>query len=195
MNICVFGDSVTHASYIKNSWTNLLRQYLEDSSQYEINLFNLGINGNTSEDILKRIEVECNPRQPNIILLAYGVNDSRYIPELGRCLVKIDEFKRNTQEIIEIAKKFTDTIFFVGVVLGDDNQLKYYQENMYDKRVFDISRSEEYDHSLKEIAAKNNCGYIYLLDKLEPTDFIDGLHPNETGHKKMFEIIKDPLSF
>jgi len=61
MNICAFGDSVTHASYIKNSWTNLLRLYLEDNSQYEIELFNLGINGNTSDDILKELRLSAIP--------------------------------------------------------------------------------------------------------------------------------------
>jgi lysophospholipase L1-like esterase len=190
MNICVFGDSVTHASYIKNSWTSLLRQYLEEESQYEVNLFNLGINGNTSNEILKRVGAECDPRQPNVIFFAYGINDSRYIPELSRCLVEINEFKRNTQEIIEVAKKFTDIIFFVGLVLGDDSQLNLYHELIYGKKVFDINRSKEYDCILEDIAVRNDCKYIHLLDKLEPTDFIDGLHPNETGHKKMFEIIK-----
>lgn len=194
MNICAFGDSVTHASYIKNSWTNLLRLYLEDNSQYEIELFNLGINGNTSDDILKRIETECNPRQPDVIFFAYGINDSRYIPELDRCLVEIDEFKRNTQKIIEIAKKFTDIIFFVGPVLGDDRQLDLYYESVYDKKVFEASRSKGYDSVLEEIATKNDCKYIHLFDKLESTDFIDGLHPNETGHKKMFEVIKEHLT-
>jgi len=32
MKICVFGDSVTQASYVKNSWCNLLKWKLEEKA-------------------------------------------------------------------------------------------------------------------------------------------------------------------
>jgi lysophospholipase L1-like esterase len=190
MKICVFGDSITYAGYINNGWVSLLRPYLEEKLEGDTEFFNLGINGNTSEDILRRFKFECTPRQPNTIIFAYGINDSSYVLELKKCLVEIEDFRKNTQKLIDEAKEFTDNVAFIGLVLGDENQLKPYHESSRGKKVFDRNRSKMYDQTLKEIAEKNGCKYIYLFDKLEFPDFIDGLHPNENGHKKMFEVIK-----
>ena len=116
MNICVFGDSLTYAGYIKNSWTNLLKWYLEENSDEDVELYNLGINGNTSEDILNRFKSESEQRQPDTIIFAYGINDSSYLIEIDKCLVEIEQFRRNTQELINEAKKITSKIIFVGLV-------------------------------------------------------------------------------
>ena len=55
---------------------------------------------------------------------------------------------------------------------------------------YSIQKAKQYDSIIKQIAQENNCIYIYLMDKLDDNDFIDGLHPNITGHKKMFSEIK-----
>lgn len=191
MKICVFGDSITYAGYIKDSWPNLLRSYLEKESNEDVEFYNLGININTSDDIVDRFEVECTPRKPSIVIFAYSINDSSYILEVEKSLVEIERFKKNTQNLIDLAKSFTNKIIFVGLVLGDDSQLKPYHLSLRGKKVFDILRSKDYDNALKKIAEENGGEYIYLFDKLTPSDFIDGLHPNEIGHMKMFEVIKD----
>ena len=46
---------------------------------------------------------------------------------------------------------------------------------------------------LNEIAEKEGVHYIYMYDLLCKEDFIDGLHPNASGHEKIFEKVKDFL--
>ena len=191
MKICAFGDSLTYAGYTQKSWVNLLRKYLKTTISQDIELINLGINGNTSEDILKRFQKECKSINPEIIVFAYGINDSSYILEKTQHLVDIENFEKNTKELIKQAKEFTDKVIFIGLVLGDDTQLKPYHESKRGKKVFDRKNAQKYDHVVEKTAKENVCDYVYLFDKLDFSDFDDGLHPNDNGHKKMYEVIKN----
>ena len=47
----------------------------------------------------------------------------------------------------------------------------------------------QYDDILKKVCKNNNIAYIPMFDILENEDFIDGLHPNMNGHKKIYEEI------
>ena len=52
---------------------------------------------------------------------------------------------------------------------------------------------EKYDSILKEAAANGNLEYIGMDKVLTEKDLEDGIHPNVSGHEKMFEIIKGKL--
>jgi len=170
---CIFGDSVTQAGYVKVGWVDLLRQYLEEKYKDDfINVFNLGINGNTSSNVLKRFENEALVRNPSSILFAVGINDTKdYNPK---------QFKANIEKLIGIANKFSQDITFVGLVLGD----------WQGEDPFNRDRTTKYNELIKEVTKQKECKFIPLQDILYPEDFMDGLHPNDQGHKKMFEVIK-----
>jgi len=166
---CIFGDSVTQAAYVKEAWVDLLRAYLEDKFPNDfVNVFNLGVGGNTTNDILKRFNEESLVRVPTSIIFAVGINDSSYIEK--------NLFKSNLEKLCDLAIKFSTDITFVGPVLSVDSR--------------DRKRVEDYNNVLETVVLSRNFKFIQLLDKLAPQDFIDGLHPNEQGHGKMFEIIK-----
>jgi len=187
---CIFGDSVVQAEYVKNSWPTLLREFLEEKYKNDwFDFFNLGIGGNTTYDILKRLKNECEARMSTQIVFGIGVNDSGYYKNSGDQIVPKEKFAGNLGKIIEISKKFTSDITFVGLVLGDDSLLQPFPESSQGKS-YSRDRVVEYDKALENVATENGCKYIYLFDKLNNGDFMDGLHPNEKGHNKMFEEIK-----
>jgi lysophospholipase L1-like esterase len=165
----------------------MLKNKLEKQNE-DIELFNLGINGNTSVDILERFENEAKARTPEKIIFAFGINDSAYIFSTKEPLVSEMEFESNIDKLINLAKKYTNDITFMGLVLGDDSLLKPYPESSKGKS-YDHNRATKYNEYVKAHAETQNCKYIYLYDKLTFEDFSDGLHPNENGHKKMFEEI------
>jgi lysophospholipase L1-like esterase len=74
-------------------------------------------------------------------------------------------------------------------ILGDESLLKPYPESTKGKS-YEFVRVQAYDRLIKNLAEKNLCQYISLLDKLNFEDFSDGLHPNDKGHLKMFQEIK-----
>ena len=43
----------------------------------------------------------------------------------------------------------------------------------------------EFDRELKELCKENKIKYIPMQNLLQKEDFIDGLHPNTKGHKKI----------
>src|SRR3989304_4152501 len=95
--ICIFGDSVVHASFMKVGWVDLFRQYLEKKYPNDsIEIYNLGISGNTSEDILKRFEAEILARDTTSIIIAVGVNDSGYIQDPSNPIGR--KLRRNNQK-------------------------------------------------------------------------------------------------
>lgn len=190
---CVFGDSVTQAAYVRNSWVNLLKADLEEKFQDDfVNIFNLGVDGNTTNDILARFENESAARIPTSIIFAVGINDSAYIQNFSRPITEEKMFESNLKKLIALAVKFSKDITFVGLVLGDDSILKPLPDGTENYEwSYDRKRTENYNNILETVAESGNCKFIQLLDQLGPEDFQDGLHPNEKGHTKMFKIIKN----
>lgn len=181
---CVFGDSVTQASYVTDSWPNQLRTYLEQkSTQDYINFYNLGIGGNTSTDILNRFKTEALVRQPTHLIFAYGVNDASWDTSANKPVVSLKDFKINTVSIIETAKSLTQDIVFISPVFGtlveESGGWRYTR-----------SRVEEYNTLLKQLVTSAGFTYIDLVNTLADSDFMDRLHPNDSGHSKMFDQIK-----
>jgi len=179
---CIFGDSVVQAAYVKRGWVDLLREYLEKKYQGEfVNVFNLGVGGNTTADMLKRFPSEATARIPTSIIFGVGVNDSGYYQTPDRPVVEPAQFRSNLEKLIEAAQKFSADITFVGLVLGNVG---------HDEKTFTRQRTEKYDQVIKEVAEKYHCRFIHLLNELATEDFQDGLHPNDLGHRKMFAVIK-----
>ena len=170
---CIFGDSVTEAAYVKSGWVVLLREYLEDKYKDGfVSVFNLGVGGNTSDDVLKRFKSEALARGANSILFAAGINDTKSNDPIM--------FKSNTEKLIKEAKEITSDITFVGLVLGDYK----------DKEPFSEKKTTDYNKIIEELAESEDCRFVSLQEKLKPEDFMDGLHPNKEGHRKIFEEIK-----
>ena len=189
-SICIFGDSVTQADYVEENYVELLRKYLE--KQYKddyIQVYNLGVSGNTTKDILKRFEFESSVRNPTEMIFQIGINDSCYLWTEDKPMVSSDKFESNLKKLIIQAGGFTKNIVFLGLTLGDDSILKPFPGSLMGES-YDLARVKKYDKILKEVVEKNFCRFIPLLDKLNFDDFLDGLHPNQNGHTKMFEEIK-----
>lgn len=188
--ICVWGDSVAQAAYVKRGWVDLLKTYLENKYEDDfVNVFNLGIGGNSSEDILKRFTTESESRKPTDIVFAFGVNDSGYWGTKNKAVVTESKLENYIEKIIRIAREYTDKIIFIGLVMGGRKTGNEEIESG-DGRRFKQERTKRYNEVIKKIVEKNNLGFVDLWDRLEDDDFSDAIHPNEEGHRKMFEKIK-----
>jgi lysophospholipase L1-like esterase len=49
---------------------------------------------------------------------------------------------------------------------------------------------ECYNSVLKEVSKNNKCFFVDLSGLFDNEDMEDGLHPNASGHKKIFERVK-----
>lgn len=211
MNIFVFGDSIVHGVWDDEmgGWANRLRNFLTNKATDEswTELYELGVNGDTSENLLNRFEFEIYhrtiPEQGDIFLIAIGINDSAFLTEQGpvrtdhpggdNVIPKI-HFKDNLQYLITLAKKYSEKIVFVGLTPVNEKKTNpkggvICYENKYIK---------EYNKIIKLTAEANGLLFIDVLNEFEKVDYKkllddDGLHPNSKGHQKIFKIVKDYL--
>jgi lysophospholipase L1-like esterase len=197
--ICIFGDSITMGAWDleKGGWANRLRLFI-DNEQFSGGIkdyfasYNLGVDGDTTDGLLKRFEAEAEFRIPSIIIFAIGSNDSVFVKSKNEFLVPLAEFEANIQELIDKAKKFTETIIFLGAGKVDEKKTMpliwandYFQEN---KNIL------SYNQKIKEAAEKNKVFYLELFGLLSEEDLEDGVHPNSVGHEKIFLEFKNFLS-
>lgn len=199
--ILAFGDSITRGTGISRNggWANLLRQYLDmenvENNKLFYDVYNLGIGGETSKSLLERIGDESKRRiwGKTATLIAVGINDSAWVIDKKRNWVSREEYGRNLKKIIKKAENFSHKIILIGPNPIDetktspasfDETLNYFEKDL-----------KRYNNIMKNIASDNSILFINLIDQLD--DFedctIDGLHPNDKGHEKMFEVIRKEL--
>ena len=191
-----FGDSITYGEYdgVFGGWVDILKRYalqkFHEGNGDELILFNLGIGGDTTEGLLKRLPHELDARNSadgNLVFLAYGANDLA-IKE-GAQVVGPEKFKDNMTAAVQQAQQFSNDIYLVSIlpfaqnvdgVVVSSGKLRTNEEVIV------------YNQILKDIASNQSLGYIdfysaFLEDK-EILLSADGVHPNEKGYGMMAEI-------
>jgi lysophospholipase L1-like esterase len=187
MTICIFGDSIVWGASDceKGGWADSLKNYLMNE---DIDVYNLGISGNTTEDLLERFDAEAEARNPDIIIFAIGINDSLSLDKDG--LIK---FQKNISLLANKAKKFTDKIIFIGLTSVDESRTTSYLSEETGE-AYNNQSIGEYDEIIKSFCEDNNLIFVDVLGLLiNDDDLCDGLHPSSIGHKKMFERIKEEI--
>jgi lysophospholipase L1-like esterase len=196
--ICIFGDSITMGAWDleKGGWGNRLRLFI-DTEQRSGGIkdyfatYNLGVDGDTTDGLLKRFQAEAEFRNSSIIIFAIGSNDSVFDKAKNKFLVPLDEFEINIKRLIDEARNISQTVIFLSAGIIDEKKTKplvwasdFYQEN---KNVL------LYNQKIKEITEKNEVLYLDIFDSLSEKDLEDGVHPNSGGHEKIYLKVKDFL--
>ena len=194
MNICTIGDSITWGPRLpfRVAWANLLRNHLEKNSDSLYSLYDLGIDGDTTRNILQRFDVEMTARKPGLIIFNIGVNDSLFRKSEDNPETTLGDFEINMQTLIEKARKFTDRIVILGLVKGSDLFTTPLIQSTTGKS-YTKERTKIYDAKLEEVAIKNGLMFVDINELLTDADFDDGLHPNINGHIKIFEKVSSKL--
>lgn len=192
MNICIFGDSIAWGAYDpeQGGWANRLRNYFEAQNK-DITVYNLSISGDTTTDLLNRLEVELKSREPNIIIFAIGINDARSINNGKLGQTSINEFQNNLERLYATAKKFTDKIVFIGLTSVDE--LKTKPISWHIGTSYTNKNIKYFDGAIKKFCKENNTKFISMDEVIGNADLDDGLHPNAKGHKKMFDKIRPEI--
>ncbi len=181
-SICVFGDSIAWGAYdpVAGGWVTCLRNHFEKSG---IEVYNLGISGDSTNELLKRFEAEARARQPSVIIIAIGTNDSERVN--GKYLVPPKRFESNLKKLISLARKFTKNIIFISPIRVDESKTKpipwepsicYYNNDI-----------EIYAKIISKVCKKKMVRYIDIMGIMNKKDMYDGLHPNTKGHMKIFQ--------
>ncbi len=158
-------------------------------------VYNLGISAQNSNQILERLVIEAKPRQPDLILIYPGLNDTRREQNIkAPCLNSIDKFSSNFKKIIAQSQNLADVIVISAYPVIESNTTPLSWVDSY----YLLKDAKLYTQKAKQICQKLNVPYIDVFNKWINTDYTqyiysDGLHPNTKGHKFYFEQIKKQL--
>ncbi|MBL1220466.1 SGNH/GDSL hydrolase family protein [Chryseobacterium sp. L7] len=189
-----FGDSITYGEYdgVFGGWVDILKRYALQQfheGSNELILFNLGIGGETTEGLLKRMPHELaarNSAEGNIVFIGYGANDLAV--KNGSQMVSADQFRNNIKTAVQHAKHYSGDIYLVSIL-------------PFSEKVDGIESATGklringdvliYNQILKDTAAENALHYIdfyaAIVEDKEILLSADGVHPNEKGYGIMAE--------
>lgn len=196
--ILIFGASSTHGNGDElGGWAHRIRLHvikktMDDPDKYHGNVFNLGVPGDSAEDVLNRIEPEIKARlfyPETIILLSVGTNDSRIKYDNKKAFFTDKAFEENQDKLIKIVKKYTNKILFVGLTPVDEKITDPWYDCSYLNE-----RIEKFNNIIKSVCREHNVEYLDLYNQFILKDYLkniyDGLHPNSSGHKKIFDLVQ-----
>lgn len=180
----------------RGGWVGRLRAWHESNARHNA-VYNLGIGGNTTEDLLKRLKPEGLPRKPDLIIFSLGLNDTRRVggPKAGND-VPLDKFEANIKKLVEIGKEMAEVIF-VGVYPIDDSKtVPIPWDN--DKYYF-LSDAKKYEALTKKVVLSQNIPYLDIWSDWIKKDYKkllyeDGLHASSKGHREIFLAVKKFLN-
>ena len=170
--ILVYGDSLS-ASYgvsKQQGWVALLEKKLK-TQQYQYDVINASISGETTSGGLTRLANTLSKTKPNIIILELGANDGlRGLP--------IKDMAKNLNNMIAQSKKAKVKVLLIGMKIPPNYGPKYTETfaNTYPKL------SQQHQVSLVPFMLENIAAKPHLIQD-------DGLHPNALGQPIMLDNI------
>ena len=189
--IIAFGDSITAAP---GGWVSML--YGEFGGE----VINAGVGGNVTAQALDRIEKDVLSKNPDLVIVNFGMNDQAYQEGSKKNLTPIDKYEENYRSIIEQIKATGSDIILVAV---HDVNPKYHthsglnycaSETLEDgtKRTY----VDKYNEVVKKLADEYKLGFIDInslaQDKLDTlTIAADGIHLSAQGQTQYAKWIGD----
>ena len=206
MNIFLFGDSITYGTGDhEGGWANRIRKFVDqkilssENEEYHPFVYNLGIPGERSNYLLERFDHDVLARSRRekecAVVISIGTNDSQFSNTEKTFNIPPELFEKNLNELIALARKVTPRIIFIGLLPCDDikmDPIPWLPEKSY-KTEF-ICR---YNQIAVKVCLEQLIGFIDLFEDFSNRDYLslleEGIHPNDEGHRIIFEKVKDAL--
>jgi lysophospholipase L1-like esterase len=107
----------------------------------------------------------------------------------------VERFAEEINRIIDIAKKHTDKVLLVGMQAVDESKttpIAWADMHFTNKRI------AEFEAEARRVAREKRVDFVAVHSEMlkngEPLQAADGLHPNDAGHKLIFELVRPALA-
>ncbi len=202
-SILCFGDSVVYGrgEVPSKGWVGRLKEDFEDELIHK-GVYNLGIVGDTSFSLHKRIRQESLPRiwrrksnDKYVAIIGVGGNDAKEIISEGNTTTKVNDFKQYLRDIVESIDDLFDEIVLMGVGRVDETKARPFSKNVF----FSNTLLKKYNELIRDVAKEKNCYFCDIQEFAEQQEnyldlLEDGIHPNKDGYDKLYYFIKDFLT-
>lgn len=187
--IFCIGDSITYGFEVDGpqTWIGRLRR------ENEINLINVGVNGDTTSDMIGRFHEHVLDYRPKAVLIMGGGND----------IMGGTQMEFVTNNIATMAQMALDRGIIPMIGIEPEPDHKNVAQEL--KNLLDYDQVKENLAVLKEwllmFAKANNLPFIdfdtHMKNKLRAgysRYFFDGIHPNPSGHRMMSIVAREAFT-
>jgi len=197
--ILCFGDSITFGEGYNGGWCGYLKRWFE-ALQEDNKVYNLGIGGQESSELLERLDIETKarlrfkrPTDSYTTIIAIGTNDAKYNGSISdlNAVVSEEEFKSNILELIRKSKAFKQNVAFLGLPPIDEARTLILSDN---GTIRTNERVTKFNNIIKECCKNEAVPFLDLnkimLKKEYRILLEDGLHPNIKGYRFIFTKVR-----
>lgn len=182
-SIVFTGDSITHGPlHTKGyrSYTEHFRERLKEKFKNEnIMVFNTGVSGATTRDIIRDFHICVNIYDPDVVFIMLGMNDS------SNQIVPLEEYRSNILELINKVRE-------IGAIpiIQTSNIIKMDLSRKRLKFYMDIVRVVARENNVMLIDHYSHWGGLEKENSNIKNELLNDLiHPNENGHLEMAKFI------
>lgn len=194
--ITVFGSSTVYgtADDEMGGFVQRLRLWHE-ARDPQNRVYNLGIWGEQTSALCERIASEAQARQPHLILIYAGFNDSRRVGSAeGPNATPIDAFAQLLRELLSAALGVAPTAVMTGYPFDEERTQPYPGTPAY----YRLEDALLYNQTLTDVAESLEVKVIDFFGHFRNTDMrpllaSDGLHGNAACHHQLFELTRQFL--
>ncbi len=206
MRILVFGDSITQGYWDTEygGWVQRLRKECDKQSVKHLKnewpeFFNLGVDGDTTSGVTKRLALEIEHRRyvgsPFVCIFAIGLNDTLF--SANEVASTPEQYGDELDALYAAAGHYSDKIMFVGLTPVDDKLCNPFAYSSSGKS-YKNDRVLNFEEVLRKFCAKNKITHVQIFEKFQERQkqenlLADGLHPNDAGHQLIADLIKPQL--
>lgn len=211
MKLAAFGDSITAGQYLAETDTFVSKL----ASRFGMEAVNAGVPGNTTGQGLARFERDVLEKQPDICIVAFGMNDHvNTAPETAK--TPLPAFRANLTQIVERlrAAGIAPLLCTTNPIIEGDAERYYYNRHprewyrnpdgaqawidVYNEAIRAVAR--ETATPLADVAlgwqryVAEGGSLTDLLRTVENSSTADGVHPTAAGQELFAACIGDVLA-
>ncbi|MBK1830709.1 hypothetical protein JIN77_08225 [Verrucomicrobiaceae bacterium R5-34] len=170
--VACLGDSITKRGFPAELATML-----------DVETINAGVAGNTSAQGLHRMNRDVLAKSPDIVVVFFGTNDIRVDAKKH---VKLDDYRKNLQEIINrCQKQGAKVVLCTPPPIDTAAYFKRHDQKIYDDAGGLSHLLTQYSLAAGEVASKNKVPVVELHQLLlgdKQWMHKDGVHPSPAGN-------------
>jgi len=210
--IVLFGDSTTALRAKTTTYGELLKQTFQEKN-IPIEVINAGVPGNTTAMAIERFQNDVLNHNPSLVVIQFGINDSAVDvwkdPPEEKPRVELTVYLTNMESIIDRIRNQNGEVILICPqrMSWSKKTRELYAKPPYvfdDEEGFNVIL-DTYVAGLRELAVRKNVRFIdmnaayskYPSDSGKPYSELlhqDGMHPNDKGHKLVFDLLIEELS-
>lgn len=204
MRVLVFGASSAQGYWdTKGGWADRLKLHyfglqMRDFSKDIPKVMNLGISDDTTTHIINRIGHEAEARvNAKGLSFVFQIGSNNAATLAGRPRSTPEKYQTELKKIIDISKNYSNKALVVGFPAVDEsrtNPLPWADMSFLNKDIV------IYENAAKDLCEENEVDFVPIHGEFSSRISMgenlwshDGLHPNDSGHQLIFELVRPAL--